>query len=137
MLSLALLTNTIITWLMLLVLAILNGTLRNIVYKPWVGDLWAHQISTVVAIVVFTAVIFLRFKDQVSQYSYGQLLWVGIVWVGMTIIFEFIGGHYLFGNSWEKLLADYNIFKGRVWVLVLATELLAPVVIKYFSKNAS
>ena len=27
---------------------------------------------------------------------------------------------------WSELLADYNIFAGRLWPLVLATELAAP-----------
>lgn len=29
-------------------------------------------------------------------------------------------------NPWEKLLADYNIFAGRLWILVLLNNLLAP-----------
>ncbi|MGQ9625254.1 MAG: hypothetical protein ACUVT9_07815 [Candidatus Bathycorpusculaceae bacterium] len=41
-------------------------------------------------------------------------------------MFEFIAGHYVFGNSWEKLLADYNLLEGRLWSLVLLTILIAP-----------
>jgi hypothetical protein len=40
--------------------------------------------------------------------------------------FELLAGHYVFGNSWEKLLADYNLFRGRIWVLVLIVILFAP-----------
>ncbi|HII01788.1 TPA: hypothetical protein HA351_09125 [Methanosarcinaceae archaeon] len=28
--------------------------------------------------------------------------------------------------GWDRLLADYNILKGRVWILVLLTTFLAP-----------
>jgi hypothetical protein len=44
---------------------------------------------------------------------------VGLYWLLLTVAFEFLGGHYLFGKSWENLPADYNLMRGRVWVAVL------------------
>ena len=58
---------------------------------------------------------------------------MGAIWFCLTITFEFAAGHYVFGNPWEKLLADYNILEGRIWSLVLLTILLAP----YHNKQAS
>lgn len=52
--------------------------------------------------------------------------WIGALWVAMTVAFELLAGHYLFGNTWERLLADYNVLRGRIWVLVLITTFLAP-----------
>jgi hypothetical protein len=37
-----------------------------------------------------------------------------------------VAGHYAFGHAWETLLADYNLLRGRVWLLVLATTFVAP-----------
>ena len=54
---------------------------------------------------------------------------IGAGWVVLTLAFEFLAGHYLFANSWERLLADYNVAQGRIWILVLITTLLAPVVV--------
>jgi hypothetical protein len=45
----------------------------------------------------------------------------------LTLAFEFGVGHWVFRNSWEKLLHDYDLSSGRIWILVLATTLLAPV----------
>jgi hypothetical protein len=56
----------------------------------------------------------------------GQVWKIGITWLGSTIAFEFIAGHYVFGNSWEKLLADYNIHHGRLWIAVLLLQLFGP-----------
>ena len=47
----------------------------------------------------------------------------GIMWVALTVAFEFLAGHYVFGNSWKRLTADYNVFRGRIWILVLLTAL--------------
>ena len=40
--------------------------------------------------------------------------------------FEFLAGHFLFGNPWSMRVADYNLAAGRVWVLVLLATLVAP-----------
>jgi len=39
-------TVTLGTWFLFMILAIINAGIRNGVYKPIVGDLTAHQIST-------------------------------------------------------------------------------------------
>jgi hypothetical protein len=51
---------------------------------------------------------------------------VGALWVGLTVAFEFGFGHYVMGAPWEVLLADYDILRGRLWPLVLAANLVAP-----------
>jgi hypothetical protein len=43
-----------IVWFGMMVLAIVNGVFRDFTYKPYVGDLAAHQISTAVLIVLFS-----------------------------------------------------------------------------------
>jgi hypothetical protein len=48
--------------------------------------------------------------------------------VGLTVLFEFVFGHYVLGNSWDVLLADYRIWQGRLWSLVLISEAIAPVI---------
>jgi hypothetical protein len=45
----------------------------------------------------------------------------------LTLAFEFLAGHYLFGHPWATLLADYNLARGRIWLLVLVATLLGPV----------
>ncbi len=113
-------------WFLFMVLAIINAGLRENIYKPAVGDLAAHQISSIVFIglILLTTYLALGFANiELNDY---QALLVGTVWLAFTIIFEFIAGYYVFGNSWEKLLDDYNLLEGRIWSLVLLTIFLAP-----------
>jgi hypothetical protein len=44
----------------------------------------------------------------------------------LTLGFECLVGHFLFGNPWSRLLEDYNVLRGRIWVLVLVTIAVAP-----------
>ena len=47
----------ILAWFPMLLLAVLNGTLRDLGYKKYVGDLTAHQISTITLVILFALYI--------------------------------------------------------------------------------
>ncbi len=51
---------------------------------------------------------------------------VGVLWLATTVVFEFVAGHYFFRHPWSKLLADYDVREGRVWVVVLISTCVAP-----------
>lgn len=114
-----------IIWFLLAFLAILNGTVREVFITPAVGEQAGHVTSTVVFCIVILAVAVVSL-GWIGPASRRDALTVGIVWVLLAFGFEFIAGHYLFGNSWEMLLADYHILQGRIWLLVPFTTLLAP-----------
>ena len=46
-------------WLLLMIAAVANGAVRELVYRSAVGELAAHQISTVTAILLFGAIVWL------------------------------------------------------------------------------
>ena len=113
-------------WFLFMVLAIVNAIVRNLVYRPYFGDLVAHQISTFVFIGLILLTTFLVFSISKIELSDSGALLMGGIWLVATILFEFVVGHFVFGNSWDQLLADYNIFVGRIWVLVLISTFVAP-----------
>jgi hypothetical protein len=114
-------------WFPIVLLAVLNGALRDFGYKPFVGDLTAHQISTVTLIIVIA--MYLRAIGKRWKIGSTNQAWlIGIMWFGMTIVFEFGFGHYIAGNPWTKLLHDYNLAEGRVWCLILVAVLVGPYV---------
>jgi hypothetical protein len=61
--------------------------------------------------------------------STSQALTVGVIWLLLTVAFEFSFGHFVAHHSWEKLFQDYNILAGRLWVLVLLGVALLPVIV--------
>ena len=125
-----LILKVVLGWLGMAIAGVVNGMVRNWVYLPVVGDLVAHQISTGILMVVLVGVVYVVLGQELVRLSDWELWRIGAVWVGMTILFEFGAGHYLFRNSWQKLWADYDLTRGRVWLLVLVTELAAPIVLK-------
>ena len=114
-----------IIWFLLAFLAILNGAAREVFIRPAFGEPAGHVISTLIFCVVILAVAVVSL-GWIGPASRRAALTVGIVWVCLAVAFELLAGHFLFSNSWDTLLADYNILRGRIWVLVLFTSLLAP-----------
>jgi hypothetical protein len=111
----------------MVVLAIANGILRNHTYGHSMSELAAHQVSTIILTLLIGIYVFIL-TGQFRIQSAAEAFAIGGSWLLMTVIFEFIFGHYLAGHSWGKLLQDYNILNGRIWVFILIWTFIAPYV---------
>ncbi|URD52472.1 hypothetical protein [Chroococcidiopsis sp. CCNUC1] len=115
----------ILAWIPMVFLGIINGFIREVTYGKYFSELRAHQISTA------TGVLWLGLYIWAIAHLWGfdspkQAIAVGLLWLGLTVIFEFTFGHFVAGHSWSKLLSDYNILAGRIWLLVLIWVAIAP-----------
>ena len=127
--------RTLLAWLVILVLAILNGALREGVLIPRLGEQRGRLLSPILlAVLVFVAAWIL--VPWIRPLTPRRTWLAGFLWLGLTLAFEFLAGHYLFGDSWERLLAEYNVAQGRLWVLVPITVLFAPVVVQALRSRA-
>ncbi len=114
-------------WVGLVILAILNGALREKIYGRFLSELSAHQLSTFIGLSLFAAYVWLL-TGVCRIASSGQALVIGAMWLVITIVFEFVFGHYVMSHPWSKLWRDYNLLQGRLWVLVLIWTAVAPYV---------
>lgn len=104
-------------WFGMVVLALLNGTLRALVTQPWLGEEVARRLATVVLLSVLTAYVWLLHRRYPLPSA--RSAWaVGLAWAAMTLTFEFGFGGLVEGLSWTTMLADYDVTRGRIWVLV-------------------
>lgn len=115
----------ILVWVPMLFIAIANGALRDFTYGKHMSELRAHQFSTLTALLLLGGYIF-ALTGLLEIRSLGQATSIGLIWLGLTAGFEFGFGRYAMGNSWKKLLHDYDVSAGRVWVLVLIWVATAP-----------
>ena len=112
-------------WLVILVLASLNGAVRDLVVAPRIGDTAARAISTLILCGLVLLVTWLSIR-WVGPRSGRQALAIGLFWLVLTLAFE-VGAGRLSGKAWSVVLADYDVLRGRIWVLVLIVTCLAPV----------
>jgi hypothetical protein len=112
-------------WLLILLLAVINGAFREAFIIPRTNEATGHAISSITlcaAILVVCWFVVGWMKPATAHEAWT----IGALWLLLTLAFEFLAGHYLFGAPWRQLLSDYNIFRGRLWVLVLITTAVSP-----------
>jgi hypothetical protein len=111
-------------WLFFMVTAIFNGWFRVAVLEMSISAYLSHVISTLMlcAALVIEINVFLGI---VGDYSQGWLIALGVMWFLLTLLFEFGFGRMM-GQSWATLLENYNLFRGRIWPLVLIVVLVTP-----------
>jgi hypothetical protein len=113
-------------WFVFLVIAFGVGAVREALLRPRIGEPRAHVVGTLIAVGLMMLVIHAFIRGVHESSSMSDLTLIGVLWLVMTVAFEFGFFHYVMGKPWESLLADYNGLRGRIWVLVLATVLLGP-----------
>lgn len=117
--------RNLIAWLVMLIVSVANGTLRDFTYGRHLPELAVHQLSTLSGIVLLGAVIYL-FVRRWPPASAQQAFSIGLFWMLLTVVFEFLFFHYVGGHSWAELLANYDLSKGRLWPLLLAWVAFSP-----------
>jgi hypothetical protein len=115
----------VLAWIRMVFIAIINGAIRERWYGKYLSELQAHQLSTATGVLLFGVYIWALIRTW-RPASAGQAMTIGLVWLGMTVAFEFLFGHYVAKRPWRDLLHDYNLFAGRVWLVVLVWVTIAP-----------
>jgi hypothetical protein len=130
------LAKYLLAWILLAVVAIANGVLRQTTYGRIMPELAAHQVSTLTAIIATGAVVW--WLNQVWPIDSSRQAWtIGLAWLLATIIFEFGFGLYVAGHSWSRLLGDYDIVRGRVWIIFLLWLTTIPYAVFRLGKSAN
>jgi hypothetical protein len=121
-------------WLLFIPVPVINGFLREKWYKPALGELPAHIIGSIAVSLLYLIYVFLFFKKSILEYSSAQLFLMGGIWLVLTLIFEF-GIGVAAGRSWEYMLSDYDVLKGRIWPMVLLIIFFSPFIVRAFIKR--
>lgn len=119
--------RALLIWFGILVIAILNGGFREAFLVPPLGRGLGQAVSTIMLSLLILAVGWVTLP-WIGPTTIQEAWTVGVLWVVLTLAFEFLGGHFIFGKPWPELLADYNLFAGRIWVMVLIVTLMTPII---------
>jgi len=119
------LTRAFLVWLLMMAAESIHGVLRTLYLVPLVGDFHALQIGAIVgsAIVVTVAYLCIQWIGAKSAHA----LWmVGLMWLILTLCFEFALGRYALGYPWQRMLADYNFLRGGLLLFGMGVLGLSP-----------
>lgn len=117
-----------IFWAVMVVIAIVNGYFGQAVVSKALGDYGSHLYRTffIIAVIFVFSNVYIRKTGLGGELT--PALLTGLSWLALSITFEFGFGHFVFGFPWEKITGEYRLSEGRLWALVLASEVIAPVV---------
>ena len=114
----------VLLWLPMIGLAFLNAALRELVLRKYFSELRANQLSTL-TLMILCSVYGLMIFSLLNIPDAGRALLVGMVWMVLTICFEFALGKFM-KQSWAQLFEQYNLKRGQLWPVFLMYILLLP-----------
>ena len=111
-------------WLGILACAFANGALRELLLVPAFGLQVAQLASGVLlsSLIIAVAVLAAPWFGRVSTL---QAMLIGMLWLCLTLAFEFGFGGFVQRKSWSTLLEAYTFKDGNLWPVVLVATVLA------------
>ncbi|UII34660.1 hypothetical protein LVD17_12660 [Fulvivirga ulvae] len=128
--------SIIIYWLPMPVLGMINGIIRGAVYGESLGEPLAHQVSAItlmVILLIYGVVIHHKLDLIGTQDAFLH----GVVWVSLTVLFEFILGLWIFRQPVSTVLYNYNMAEGQWWPLVLLFVFFLSFLLKILPNKAN
>ena len=124
-----------LAWFPMIAIAVANGTFRQAVLLPRLGDAHARQVSTLMLVALFALYIGWALRRWPLR-SRAHAVKVGLLWLALTLAFEFGLGRFVSGLSWQEMLSEYDFSAGRLWGLVPIWVAVAPLVFHRFLPGA-
>jgi len=125
--------KAILFWFVLLIIALINATIRELTYKPllepYIG-IWAHQISSVTGILFFFIAIFFFIRNSKEKFSKKELVFIGLIWIFLTVLFETLMNFFWRKISLIQTLQTYYFWNGETWIFVLISLVISPLIVR-------
>lgn len=119
------LLKALFVWFLIIVAESIHGTLRQLFLAPLIGDFQARRIAVFTGTLVIFLVTYLLIR-WISAPTVKALLGIGLMWVVLTVSFEFILGVFVLNYTWERMFEDYDISRGGLMGFGLLFMLFAP-----------
>lgn len=113
-----------LTWLLMMAIETISGTVRVLLLEPRLGVGVARAIAFPIGCVVVLGTAWLLLPWIAPRSRRSRLL-LGVGWVALTVAFEFAMG-VLQGLSLVDILAEYDLTRGRLMAIGLVVLLVAP-----------
>src|SRR5690606_37588177 len=117
--------KVVLWWTVILILAILNGILREKFLVPSLGSFTAYIISGLLLSALILLIAFFAVPGFAPLTPFACAT-IGLSWLAMTLAFEFTFGLYVQRKDFSELLQAYTFSGGNIWPVVLLCVVVAP-----------
>ena len=98
-------------WILIIFAESIHGTIRQLFLAPVVGDFTARRIAVFTGMILIFLITYF-FIRWINAPSVKSLFVIGLMWVILTVLFEFALGIFVFDYSWVRMFEDYDISRG-------------------------
>lgn len=126
--SLPALLRALMVWLLIIAAESVQGGLRRLLTSPE-ADFAIRQVSVILGAGVIFAITWVCLRWMRVR-SAADALAIGVVWVILTLVFEFAIGRAT-GVSSERIHADYDLLHGGLMPLGLLAMALTPWAVRH------
>jgi hypothetical protein len=119
----------LLAWLGGAAIGVANGVAREATYGKRVREQTAHKLSALTGIAALGG-YFSALERRWPIPSASDAFRIGFFWLLFTVAFEFTFGRLVARQSWEDLVADYDVREGRTWPAVLVWIAVGPAVVR-------
>jgi len=121
-------------WLLLLLMAVVLGGVRDLWLQVYLSELRAHQLETLLVCLVHLLLI--RWFVFRVRPTLIQSIGVGALWTGMLLVFEYVFFHNLMQVPLADLMESFDLRCGRLFGLVVLVSLISPVVLRSLNRSS-
>lgn len=119
--------RVVAAWFALALAMSANGLVRELYLKRLVGPAAGDVLSAATGAIIILAVTAVLFRPFAGR-PLRDLGRASALLVVLTITFELVIGRYLDRKSWQELLENYAVWRGRLWPVLLVIVALTPFV---------
>lgn len=112
-------------WALIIPIAIINGMLREKVYIK-LGSLALPLSGIILSVGIF--IVAYSFIPKINKCDRKDYILIGILWFILTNLFD-LSMLISSGGNFSDLLKSYNFLQGNLWIVVVLTTLLSPIVV--------
>lgn len=124
-----------VVWIVIILAETVHGIARIQILEPSVGEFRARQM----AVFSGAAIIFLVTRSLIGWIGANgrfALVAIGLFWMVLTIAFELLIGRFVFGFSWQRIAAEYDITSGSLMPLGLVFLVFCPLLASISRKSS-
>jgi hypothetical protein len=114
-----------VVWFVIILAESVHGTLRTLYLAPLIGDFPARRLGVFIGtlLIFLVALAFIRWINARQRTA---LIWIGLLWVVLTVLFEVGLGRGALGYDWDRILIDYDLSRGGLMGFGLLAMLFIP-----------
>ncbi len=116
--------KSLLIWIAIIPLAILNGGLREKIIIPLIGEKFGLPLSGILLCLLIFLLCYI-FIPRIGKGISKNYWRIGLLWLLLTVAFETVFG-LLSGNTLLELLRAYDITTGNLWLMVVLFTGIAP-----------